>query len=359
MKRITVAALSFLLTTPSFSQYAPSAEAPQSKAAAAPALPKPGPATIAPAPPMPMPKPRPVAAEIPKPPAPLLSAAVPFKCDDLVPHSDAYDNGNYGAAFKELEPIAIERCAEAEHLLGVMYAKGQGAQVDPVRAYALFLLAHSDGMGPVPKKAIVPYVGDDEDELEVVQFGAQLTADQINQAEALAIKLANKKGRFATAETAGPSEVAKSAKELRPRLAGYRLNGKLAEIGMLASAAPRTASPAQILAQIVTDQNAHIIPAQLSLLERRSDLIAPGSEDDLNRLNGIAAKQGERFEWLKVGTSVRVVKFTVNYGFAAQIEPMGERDFRQRYWVNSCYLAMKDAQDQVLWQIAKVGGCAR
>src|ERR1700694_2835251 len=151
-----------------------------------------------------------------------ISVATPFNCSDMVPHSDAYNSGDYGAAFKEVKPISNERCTEAEHLLGVMYAKGQGVPQDLVQAYALLLLADSDGMEPVGHATLVPSVGDDDSELEIVQFGAQLTTEQINQAERLAMKLAGKRGKFATAETAGPSEGSRSAAELRPRVAGYK-----------------------------------------------------------------------------------------------------------------------------------------
>jgi TPR repeat protein len=122
-----------------------------------------------------------------------ISVAAPFNCSDVVPHSDAYDSGDYGAAFKEVNPISNERCAEAEHLLGVMYAKGQGVQPDIVHAYALLLLAYSDGMSPVGKITLIPGVGDDDSELEIVQFGAQLIIDQIDQAESLAMKLAGRR----------------------------------------------------------------------------------------------------------------------------------------------------------------------
>jgi hypothetical protein len=299
-----------------------------------------------------------------------LSAGAPFNCNDLVPHSDAYDSGNYGAAFKELEPIANERCAEAEHLLGVMYAKGQSVQKDLIRAYALLLLAYSDGMAPVGNITLVPGIGSDDHELEIVQFGAQLTIDQIDQAEGWAIELARQRGRFATAETAGPSEVAKAAKGLRPRAAGYKLNDRLATVELPNVATPTSlgmsaVAPGHILTQIVTDENAWIIPFQLGFIEMQLSALArgiPGSDDELKRVIALAAKQGERFAWLKTGTGVRIVKFSVNAGFAAQVRLLDERDpvlTKQGYWISSCYLALKDARDQELWQIAKDGSCAR
>lgn len=300
------------------------------------------------------------------------SAAAPFDCNDIVPHSDAYERGSYDAAFKEVEPIANERCAEAEHLLGVMYAKGQGVHLDPVHAYALFLMSYSDGMSPVGGLAAVPVVGSDNGELEIVQFGAQLTPDQIGLAEELAINLARKKGRFATAETAGPSEVTKSAKELRPRVAGYRLNGKVATVELPDVATPTSlgmnaAAPGYVLAQLVTDENSRIIPYQLAFIEMRFSAMTqgiPGGEDELRRVIEVAQNQGEHFAWLKAGAGVRIVKFSVNAGFAAQVQALDENDTalaKQLYWIDSCYLVMKDAPDQALWAIAKSAGigCAR
>jgi hypothetical protein len=293
-----------------------------------------------------------------------------FNCNDPVPRSDAYDSGNYAAAFKELEPLANERCAEAEHLLGVMYAKGQGVQKDLVRAYALLLLADSDGLEPVGGKVMIPVIGDDNGELEIVQFGAQLTADQLDQAEGLALKLAAKRGKFANADTAGPSRVSKTAKELRPRVTGYKLNDKpatveLPNVATATSLGMSATAPGHILTQIVTDANARVIPYQLVFIEMRLSAMArgvPGSDDELKRVMELSINQGERFAWLKAGASVRIVKFAVNGGFAAQVELLdGPKPdaAKQRYWIDSCYLTMKDAQDQVLWGVARGTSCDR
>ena len=299
-----------------------------------------------------------------------ISVATPFNCSDMVPHSDAYNSGDYGAAFKEVKPISNERCTEAEHLLGVMYAKGQGVPQDLVQAYALLLLADSDGMEPVGHATLVPSVGDDDSELEIVQFGAQLTTEQINQAERLAMKLAGKRGKFATAETAGPSEVSRSAEELRPRVAGYKLNGKLATVELPNVATPTSlgmsvAAPGHVLTQILTDANAKIIPIELAAIEMRLSAVergVPGSEDELKRVTELAVKQGERFAWLKAGTGVRIVRYSLNAGFAAQVQLVDDPDpvsAKQRYWINHCYLTMKDAQDQAIIGPIKFSGCVR
>ena len=127
-----------------------------------------------------------------------VAALARFNCKDLAPRSGAYESGKFDAAFKELQPLANERCPEAEHLLGVMYAEGQGVQKDLVHAYALLLLAYSDGMTPVGKTAVIPVLGDDEHTLEIVQFGAELSADQLDSARPLRRSLHKKEGSSQT-----------------------------------------------------------------------------------------------------------------------------------------------------------------
>ena len=75
----------------------------------------------------------------------------------------------------------------------------------------------------------------------------------------------------------------------------------------------------------------------------------------------LAESQGERFEWLKSGARVRVVKFSVNAGFVAQVQLLDQRvpaAAERRYWVNNCFLVMKDPQYQALWGTAKSAGCS-
>jgi hypothetical protein len=297
-----------------------------------------------------------------------LSNAATFDCDDAVPHSELYESGNYGAAFKEVEPIANERCAE--HLLGVMYAKGQGILSDLSHAYALLLLAYSDGMSPSGKAALVPNIGDDDSELEIIQFGARLTSDQIRQAENLAIKLAGKRGKLSTAETSDRSKVLASANELRPRIAGYKLNGKIAALELPSVATPTSlgmgsVTPGYILTQVGTNPNTRIIPFELNFIEMTLSELArgvPGSDEKFSRLIDTAAGQGVKFAWLKAGTSVKILKFALNGGFAAQVQLDDERSSiasNEYYWIDTCYLKMKNTQDQVLWKIFRSDGCRR
>jgi hypothetical protein len=105
--------------------------------------------------------------------------------------TEGYESGDYSGALKEIEPLAKPDCPEALHLLGVMYGKGQGVTQDLVRAYALLLVAYGAGMTPVGGSgAVMPALGDDPNELEIVQFGAKLTPTQLSRAEELAFRLA-------------------------------------------------------------------------------------------------------------------------------------------------------------------------
>jgi hypothetical protein len=157
----------------------------------------------------------------------IISTADELNCAEFhqfVPLSSLYERGDYDAAFKDVEPLANARCQEAEHLLGVMYALGQGVQRDLVEAYAWLLLAASDGLHPFGRPvALIPVVADDPHEFEIVQFGAQLTWDQISEAEALATRLARQRGKFADSETGGPKQVAVWIEKIRPLVNDYKL----------------------------------------------------------------------------------------------------------------------------------------
>jgi hypothetical protein len=69
-----------------------------------------------------------------------------------------------------------------------------------------------------------------------------------------------------------------------------------------------------------------------------------------------------KFAWLKAGTSVKILKFALNGGFAAQVQLDDERSSiasNEYYWIDTCYLKMKNTQDQVLWKIFRSDGCRR
>ena len=58
---------------------------------------------------------------------------------------DAYHEGRYGAALKELRPLAEENLPEAQFYLGVMYAKGRGVPQDFQKSVHWYRLAADQG----------------------------------------------------------------------------------------------------------------------------------------------------------------------------------------------------------------------
>ena len=113
---------------------------------------------------------------------------------------------------------------------GCHVCKGQGVKQDLVRAYALLLVAFSEGVTPFGgSETGVPLLGDDSEEFEIVQFGARLTNEQLGEAERLASSIVS---RHAIAENGaiGPTGIADAIHELAARLARYKLNGKFAAV---------------------------------------------------------------------------------------------------------------------------------
>jgi hypothetical protein len=290
-----------------------------------------------------------------------------FDCYAAEPRSHDYEIGNYAEAFKEIEALATEQCPRATHLLAVMYAKGQGVKQDPVRAYALLLIAFSEGVTPFGGSETGAFLGDDSEEFEIVQFGARLTNEQLLEAEQLAFTMVD---RHAIAESGaiGPTGIADAIHELDARRARYKLNGKLAAIEL-----PDINSPLQkgmqhcgrghVLAQLTTGVNSEAIPHGLLFIERKMKDVAcglGGGNQALKQEIDIASAQGETFDWLKTGEAVRIIRFGVNVGFASQIELLdghvaGPTD--QKYWVDNCFLEMKDPEDQHLLQGVRAGQC--
>ena len=58
---------------------------------------------------------------------------------------DLMDAGDYAGAMEELRPAAIAGNAEAEELIGVMYASGLGVDRDDIRAFEWYLRAALKG----------------------------------------------------------------------------------------------------------------------------------------------------------------------------------------------------------------------
>ena len=120
-------------------------------------------------------------------------------------------------------------------------------------------------------------------------------------------------------------------------------------------------APDHVLTQIVTEDNANVIPIVLAFAEMKLRAVGHGmdyaSKSDIDELG---VSQRERFVWLSSGTQVRVVKYAVNGGFAAQVELIDERDSDsagQRYWVDHCLLTMQSEAGRALWQSADAGYC--
>jgi TPR repeat protein len=55
------------------------------------------------------------------------------------------DNGDYSAAYEELWPAARSGNAEAEELIGIMYAMGLGVEKDDQRAFEWYLRSAMKG----------------------------------------------------------------------------------------------------------------------------------------------------------------------------------------------------------------------
>ncbi len=72
--------------------------------------------------------------------------AAPAWAADLQAGADAYAQGDYATAVKELRPLAEEGDADAQFNLGVMYAKGQGVPQDDTEAARWYRLAAEQGL---------------------------------------------------------------------------------------------------------------------------------------------------------------------------------------------------------------------
>ena len=170
-------------------------------------------------------------------------------------------------------------------------------------------------------------------------------------------------GKLANPETAGPTKVANSIKELGPRVAGYKLNGELATIELPGVASPisqgmSAVAPDHVLTQIVTENNANIIPIQLAFAEMKLSGVGHGMDyASKSGIDEFGIGQGDRFAWLSSGTRVRVGKYAVNGGFAAQVEPLDRNYAGQRYWVDHCFVKMESEADRALWKTADAGYC--
>jgi TPR repeat protein len=64
----------------------------------------------------------------------------------------SYNRGDYMPAIRLFRPLAEQGNAKAQHLIGVMYHKGEGVARNSVRAFAWFSLAAAHGDGEAKAK---------------------------------------------------------------------------------------------------------------------------------------------------------------------------------------------------------------
>ena len=84
----------------------------------------------------------------------------------------AYNRGDYMPAIRLFRPLAEKGNARAQHLIGVMYHKGEGVARSPVRALAWFSLAARRG--------------DSAAKAKLRDVSKTMTPDEISQAQAMA-----------------------------------------------------------------------------------------------------------------------------------------------------------------------------
>jgi TPR repeat protein len=85
---------------------------------------------------------------------------------------EAYDQGDYESAFAEAMPAARRGDADAQYLLGHLYARGEGTEPSLVRAYLWYTLAARQG--------------DEYAAGALVELGRRMSREQVAEAEALA-----------------------------------------------------------------------------------------------------------------------------------------------------------------------------
>jgi TPR repeat protein len=84
----------------------------------------------------------------------------------------AYNRGDYMPAIQLFRPLAAAGNARAQHLIGVMYHKGEGVARSSVRAFAWFSLAAARG--------------DSDAKAKLTEVSKTLTPDELSQAKEMA-----------------------------------------------------------------------------------------------------------------------------------------------------------------------------
>jgi TPR repeat protein len=84
----------------------------------------------------------------------------------------AYNRGDYVPAIQLFRPLAAKGNARAQHLIGVMYHRGEGVARSSVRAFAWFSLAaaHSDS----------------DAKAKLTEVSKTMTSDELSQAKKMA-----------------------------------------------------------------------------------------------------------------------------------------------------------------------------
>ena len=84
----------------------------------------------------------------------------------------AYDQGDYATTFAESQPLAERGDAEAQYMLGFLYARGEGVGRDLIHAFLWFSLA--------------AWQGDEIAADALVELSRRMTSKEIAAAETLA-----------------------------------------------------------------------------------------------------------------------------------------------------------------------------
>ena len=84
----------------------------------------------------------------------------------------AYNRGDYTPAIQLFRPLAAKGNARAQHLIGVMYHKGEGVARSSVRAFAWFSLAAAHG--------------DSEAKAKLAEVSKAMTPDELSQGKEMA-----------------------------------------------------------------------------------------------------------------------------------------------------------------------------
>ena len=81
----------------------------------------------------------------------------------------AYNRGDYVPAIQLFRPLAAKGNAKAQHLIGVMYHKGEGVARSSVRAFAWFSLAAAHG--------------DSDAKAKLTEVSKTMTSDELSQGQ--------------------------------------------------------------------------------------------------------------------------------------------------------------------------------